>query len=325
MIKKTEGNVSSSSSRTIGIIGNSIPGVIQECIIAAGKDKEWRVIDIETTPDHADENPLTKRARLLLRCIAAVPKMARVDVVMIVFVNRFASWYAKVSRILKKKTVYYWLGSDVHDLTRGALHYNPKNAPDLHLAYSEGNIEELRQFDIEADCVVCPTCIVPKRAKMPERHAILLSIPDNRRFFYGYKDMMRLIDAYPNVPFHIVRSNHPEYYPQKNAVFEGMLSKEGMRELLEKVSIVIRWPEHDGTSLMLSEAAMKGKYIISKNPFPCGEVVGSYQELCEALDRTLGQTPTPQTDNHIYALNNLSQSAGGEALTYYLDKLVRAD
>lgn len=305
----------------IGLVGGSIRGLIAECVQASHNDGRWQVIELD-----ADNVKLDKKKPLSLILKAfemgkGIWLMRHADIVIVVFVSRLALIYTKAARLFKKKIVYYWLGSDVQEAVQNPAQGRKLHDADLHLSYSEGNISELASIGINAKLLVTPTRLSNDLADMPEKHAVLLSIPDARKEFYGYDDLMRLVDKFPELQFHIIRSEHPEYYDKANIEFEGMLDRDQMDELFNHVSISVRWPEHDGTSLILMESALKGKYIISRNPFPCGVVVNSFESLCSVLSKIIETSPAPCMKNRNYALEHFTQAEAGRKLIAYLEEL----
>ena len=306
----------------VGLIGGSIRGLISECIHESQNDDLWQVVELDIDSVKVDKRKPLSVILKILELARAIWRMRRVNIVIVVFVSQFAPIYSKAARMLNKKVVYYWLGSDVQEAIQNPVHGEKLNDADLHLSYSEGNILELASIGVNAKLLVTPSKLSDEIADMPERHAVLLSIPDARKEFYGYHDLMRLVDRFPELTFHVIRSEHPEYYEKKNIVFEGMLNRDQMNELFNRVSISVRWPEHDGTSLILMESALKGKYTISRNPFPCGIVVNSYDELCTALSDVIKAPPAPCMENRMYALGHFSQAEAGRRLVSYLGELI---
>ena len=312
---------------TIGIIGGPIRGVIQECVAASGRGERLIFKELGDIRNYGNDERSSSRILTWLRMISRAFNIAwhirKVDIAILVFVDLFASLYIMAAKLFRKKIVLYWLGSDVDGLVNGLTPLFGINRADLQLAYSNGNIAELSSMGVHGvELMILPTRIPGGISKMPEHHAVLLSIPDSRKEFYGYSDMMRLIDDFPDIPFHIVRSEHPEYYDRPNIQFEGMLNREEMSDLFDRVSIVVRWPEHDGTSLILMESALKGKYIISRNPFPCGTVTSSYDGLKQALSHYLSAPLKPCMENRDYAEKHFVQDAAGEQFAARIEKLL---
>lgn len=308
----------------VGIIGSSIEGLPAECLRASGDDARWQVIYLNRESSASFSNPLIRKVITLIEFCLSVLRIACVDVVLVVYVNRSSHWYLRIAHSLKRKCVLYWLGSDVQQLIKGAFPSDPLLKADAQIAYSEGNIAELKTCGINADLVVLPTTLSDRVALMPDCHAVLLSLPDNRKEFYGYHDLMKLVDDFPDVMFHVVRSEHPEYYDRPNIIFEGMLDREEMDAVFDRVSISIRWPEHDGTSLVLMESALKGKYIITRNAFPCGTEVHSYKELHDTLRDLLALPVDVCMENREYALAHFMQEQAGRVLAEKLDAVIES-
>lgn len=306
----------------VGIIGGSIEGLPAQCLEASGDANRWNVLYLNREMAARLTNPTLRKIAILCEFVWAMIQILSVDVVLVVFVNRLSVWYIRISHFLRKKCVLYWLGSDVLAATKGLISCKGLNEADAQISYSEGNIEELRQRGIDASLLVLPAYLPSRIADMPDRHAVLLSLPDARKEFYGYHDLMRLVDDYPDVEFHVVRSNHPEYYNKSNIVFEGMLDRDQMDKVFNRVSISIRWPEHDGTSLVLMESALKGKYIITRNPFPCGIQTDTYKGLCAALEEIMSLPVEPCLENRAYALDHFTQERAGRALAEVLDAVM---
>lgn len=307
----------------VGIIGRSIEGLPAQCLDAAGEVTRWHVCYLNRERVGGLKNPIIRKLAVLLELLWALVRMPFVNVVLIIYVNWFSRWYLAAAKAFGKKCILYWLGSDVRNLVQGEFTGRGLHRADLQLSYSEGNIEELKSQGITASLLVLPTRLSAGVAKMPEHHAALLSLPDSRKEFYGYLDLMRLVDDYPNLEFHVVRSEHPEFYDKPNIVFEGMLDRAGMDAVFDRISISIRWPEHDGTSLVLMESALKGKYIITRNPFPCGVETHSYEGLCRALEAIIKLPVEPCEENRTYALEHFTQEQTGCEFARLLDSVMR--
>ena len=210
----------------VGIIGGSIEGLPAQCLEASGDARRWDVVYLNRERAARLKSPILRYLAILLEFLWATIRIPLVDVVLVVFVNRLSSWYVRSAHLFGKKCVLYWLGSDVRTLGEDLLSDGGLREADAQISYSEGNIVELRKCGVDAQLLVLPTRLSDRVADMPDSHAVLLSLPDARKEFYGYRDLMRLVDDYPDVEFHVVRSNHPEYYDRSNIVFEGMLDRE---------------------------------------------------------------------------------------------------
>lgn len=312
---------------TVGLLGNSIRGLIAHSVESAGYDTKWRIVDLEPSraiQEKCDKGSFVAKIRKRLYIAKAI---AEIDVLCVVYVSSKSLLYARIAHTLGKKVVYYWLGSDVYSLLKGELKESVargKGIVDLHLAYGANLVEELAPFGVSAKVLVTPATLSEVLSPMPSRHSVLLSIPDARKDFYGYEPLIRLVKDFPDVPFHAVRTAQPDLYDLPNIVVEGVLSPEEMEKVFDEVSIVIRYPEHDGTSLILMESLFKGKYLISKHEFPHAVLARTYEELVEALSEALKRPLEPSLDNHEYANNYFTQKAAGKKWNEMLSSLFAA-
>lgn len=312
----------------VGLFGApAVCTLMQECALQ-GKISQWDFIDINppaTGKPPANNPGILKLIYMKLRDLLYLFRHSRsIDILCIVFVDNWSGLFLKIAKMRGIKVVYYWLGTDVYNLLQGTM---PKitqksfSGVDLHIAYGENLIEELAPFGVEAHLQVTPPDLPVRCAKMPAQHAVLLSIPDARPEFYGYSTLMEVVKKFPEVPFYIVRSDTPDLYQESNIVFKGVLSREEMDKLYDCISIVIRYPKHDGTSLLLMESLLKGKQIISRFSFPFACKVESFQGICDALENMLRNPAVPNYEWHNWALKNFNQAEAGRKLSAYLQQI----
>lgn len=297
--------------KRIGLFGCSIPGLIEGALRASELDEGYEFISLELLPESSG-----KRFQLpylgvrkwfrLLSCIK------QLDILIIVFVENTSNIAAKIAHAFGVKVVYYWLGSDVYNMMQGKLANIEKECEaDLHVAYGENLVEELAEHSIVAELLTTPPSLPTEIASMPNSHAVLLSIPDARHEFYGYSTLMKLVRDFPDIPFYIVRSERPDLYDEPNIIFKGCLSSDEMNDLFNEVSISIRYPDHDGTSLISMEALIKGKFLISKSKFPYALQARTYEELKEAFSQMLRKPLIPDIEGHRYAVKAFSRKEAG--------------
>lgn len=231
------------------------------------------------------------------------------DIVYFMGITNFTGILARIARIMNKKVIFHWLGTDVWKCLQGENHICKKSyLADKHLAYSENLKEELTTFGIDAEVyTLSPSGLSLKAAKMPSEHAVLLSIPDATKEFYGYNELVQVIQRFPELPFYVVRSERPDFYPWKNIKFCGILDRKEMDEIYDKISITIRYPLHDGLSLIMMESTIKGKEMIYKFNHPYSNKVSSCEEICETLERILKKKPEVNLHASEYGINNYSQ------------------
>lgn len=253
----------------------------------------------------------------MLRVFEFANRVKGSDVLLQVYVDRHAAWKSMVANILGKKIILYWIGSDCYGLLKGVdrgVVLRASARADLNLGCGPSAMRELTELGIDAVEYITPPKLSTELARMPEQHAVLISVPDGREEFYGYTALRRLIDDFPEMTFHVVRSSKRELWEADNVVFWGVVSNEKMNEVFNQISIVVRFPEHDSTSMILMESAIKGKRIISKSPFPTAWVASDYEDLCSLLLRAINEPVIPHVKERNEALDLFDRRSGGERL-----------
>lgn len=306
----------------VGIFGTAIKGYVERTIRMSGDGERFEFVDLNLPTkavggaEGSSALGSLKKGCHLLNCVRFV------DVVIVVFVGNRSEWVSRIARFWGKKVIFFWIGSDVHDLMQGrsrGLEKDPQAS--LHLACSHNLIEELASFGIEAKLQVVPPALSFDVSRVPSDHAILLSLPDARYQFYGYDDLIRLIRDFPETPFYVVRTEKPELYDEPNVVFAGMLDQAGMDDIFDKISISIRFPEHDSWSMISAEATLKGKTVITKFPFPGAVHARDYDELKAALTRALQKPPACNMAAREEALKVFDAVRAGKTWVAYLDEV----
>lgn len=176
-----------------------------------------------------------------------------------------------VSKLLKKRTIKHWIGTDVLEQRKN---YNSivskinNILTDINLSVSSLLQEELREIGIDSHEVpIIPSIMFSGISLMPDKHAVLVYAPEGRELFYGMDYVKELAKLYPEIQFHVVANSNDNLF-MDNVIFHGMLSLPEMNDIYDKISILFRFPEHDGLSMMLLEALAKGKHVIYPYPFP---------------------------------------------------------
>jgi hypothetical protein len=175
------------------------------------------------------------------------------------------------SKLLKKRTIKHWIGTDVLEERKK---YNSivskinRKITDINLSGSSLLKEELREVGINSHEVpIIPSTMFSDISLMPDKHAVLVYAPEGRELFYGMDYVKELAKLYPEIEFHVVANSNDNLF-MDNVIFHGILSLPEMTNIYNKISILFRFPEHDGLSMMLLEALAKGKHVIYPYPFP---------------------------------------------------------
>ncbi len=261
----------------------------------------------------------------IARLIRFLTKILTVDVVYFTYIEKHTGVYAKIANLFGKKVVYHWAGTDVLNYLNHPewlKTWNPK--VDIHLAYAPNLQKELATLGIKSKVLTIVPKLKLEPALMPEKHAVLLSIPDDKpgmADFYGYGMMRKVIEAFPELTFVVVRSSHPEKYPYQNVRHMGILTWEEMEEIYNNISIVIRYPDHDGLSLLLMESTIKGKYMLYRYELPYTIHISSYEELCISLRTLIATPPTINRNASDYGIKTYSQERCLDEVTKVIESL----
>lgn len=206
------------------------------------------------------------------------------------------SSFFRLAAFLRKRIIVHWIGTDVLTFTQK---YNESkkviNKNCINLSGSELLQKELREIGIESAVVpIVPTDFAFVAQKMPDKHAVLVYIPETREDFYDMPLLKAMAERFPKLDFHIVaNTGKNDLAPLSNVHYHGFLNSDEMLKLYEQCSILFRYPKHDGLSMMVLEALGYGKSVIYKYEFPFVETPKNTTEngVAEAFERVLSVKP----------------------------------
>jgi len=176
-----------------------------------------------------------------------------------------------IAKLLRKKTVCYWIGTDVLTVLRNkkarlAAKFSNRFI-DIHLAGSPGLVDELKGIGIEALWMpVVPLAVTREVPPLPSSLTVLSYLPDSRPDFYGAATVRQLVEDFQDVNFMIVGSKGAGVTSPRNMTYLGW--QENMDKVYEHATVLLRIVEHDGLSLMVLEALARGRQVIWSQPFP---------------------------------------------------------
>lgn len=298
----------------IGISGNEgIARRVLDCL----SDDSFEVICLDRGPRFYI--PKISGLYQMIRFFLMLPS---VDIVFLCSPQIWSFFAIDVAHMFGKKTIVYWIGTDVLLASTGDLRLPNAGSVDLNLACSQQLIHELREIGVDAQLLYTPTDLSEMPVAMPEAHAVLLNIPDDRAEFYGAEPITRLIKEHPHIHFIMTRSEDQSRYPFPNVDFRGMLDRKGMERAFEDSSICIRFPKHDGMALSIVEAMSKGRCVICNQPVPHTVYANTYDELCNALEALTSTPPKLNLEAHQYAAREFSRSRCTELLQHYLKMIL---
>lgn len=206
-----------------------------------------------------------------------------------------------LARILRKRTIMHWIGTDVLVAMEAVEKGIRLQKSDIELAGSELLVEELDRIGVKA----CRVPIVPyaldfSLKKMPDRHSVLVYLPKERAEFYGCNIIKELVRKEPDIQFHIVANDGMEELKYDNVKFHGFLNSKEMEKLYEEITILVRYPEHDGMSMMVIEALGMGKHVLYKYKHPYVETPRSesISDIYESFKNIIDKPISVNEDGH---------------------------
>lgn len=221
-------------------------------------------------------------------------KAIQADAVYFVFVGARSRRRA-LAKALRKQIILHWIGTDVLLAAEQGLDGFTKDTC-LSLAGSELLRNELAEIGVESKVIpIVPADMAFEPIPAPNQHAVMVYAPETREDFYGMPLVEQLAIRCPHITFHIVANTGTSNRPKPdNIVFEGFLGAEDMLSLYRKCSILFRYPEHDGLSMMVLEALGVGRSVIYKYPFPYAKTPASssIDDIAASLEELLAFPPT---------------------------------
>lgn len=209
-----------------------------------------------------------------------------------------------IAKILGKKVIMHWIGSDVLEFDKSAHKKIILKKVDIHLACSHLIASELKKYNIDAKVIpIIPLDMKFSLSKMPKKHAAMFYLPTNKEDFYGIDYLYHLAKSFPTTTFYVV-GNEKRIFKENNIINLGRVSLEEMNDLYDKISILVRTPKHDGLSIMLLEALMRGKEVIYCYNFPYVHQAESKEQAEKAFAEIVKSMPRPNAAGREYVIDN---------------------
>lgn len=250
------------------------------------------------------QNENTQRG-ILKKLVTYIRNIKDADVIYNVFTDEKFYLKAFIAKIMGKKVLTHWIGTDVWNLLQNKKKYRCLSIIDKHLCCSLPLKNELASKGINADYLpIIPIHVELSTVPMPEKHAVLIYIPEGREDFYGYNIIKEVITYYSDVQFYIVANSNTTLFPQNNVVLMGFVDSETMELLYSKISIVLRVPIHDGLSMSIIEGLAKGKQVIYSYTHPYTFLARNFEEACAGLDQILASKPSVNYEGSYYVNEN---------------------
>lgn len=173
--------------------------------------------------------------------------------------------YYLLARILNKKIVIHWIGSEVLDLKK--CHHWPIQGS---FSVSINILNELKLFNINSTILPLyfplPVNNIVNNFS-PTAHSLLFYLPKKQEEFYGLRYLRLLANAFEDTQFYVVGSTDIKF-PNNNIMSVGYLNDQSLNDLIQKVSIYVRITKHDGLSQLMLKSLSFGKAVVSNTEHP---------------------------------------------------------
>lgn len=238
------------------------------------------------------------------KLIEAIRKIIKSDIVYIGYGCYKINIYLYLAKIFNKKVISHWIGTDVLLAKENNNLNKVVKYIDCNLTCSPVLKEELKEMGINAiEMPIVPNWNNTNYSELPVKHSVLVYMPEKKEEFYGLEYVKYAAETYPELKFYIV-ANDNDTLNLKNVQFLGRISHEKMEKLYDKITILLRMPKHDGLSLMLLEALIKGKEIIYSYKFPYTQYAASKEEVSDKINEIIQKQPEFNKLGHQYVLKN---------------------
>ena len=209
-----------------------------------------------------------------------------------------------IPKLLGKKVIVQWIGSDVMDITsnkEGLLRKIAYRMVDLHLADFAPLADELEPLGINATVISLPPDIplVRKDIAWSIENRVFVYMPEASQELYGSKIVFRLLKEMPDIEFLITRHSGKDAPELPNVKYLGWV--DDIESIWGQVKIYLRSNKHDGLSHTVVEALARAKHVIWSYEYPYCHQAHTFEEARDAI-RDILEKNHPNIDgmNYVY-------------------------
>ncbi len=217
-------------------------------------------------------NELTKRGINTVQlpiCHFPRQNIRKIDLLHGFFFHSSWPWFIK-AKLLRKKTVCYWIGSDTLLATKNYIRKIQLRFVNLfidrHVVVSGRLKEELQDVGIKSEVLEFGPKVKIENIEYPEKFSVLAYCVKDAEELYGLDKVLHLANRFPGIEFYIVGMDLPDsekYEILPNVTYCGYVD---MDTIWPKITLLIRMTLHDGYPRMIVEALAKGRYVIHNYP-----------------------------------------------------------
>ena len=218
-----------------------------------------------------------------------------------------------VRQLQNRRIWFWWTGSDVWNLVNGTFGMPASQFPQgplvRHLCVSERLQEELARVGIQSEVLMdVPDDPHASREESLASYAgalcdVLVYMPIARHSFYGYRDVLAVAKALPEVKFSLVgtgKATRPgevleheglELLRLPNVKNVGDVRSEQMESLILDHKVHYRPTVHDGLPYTLVECKRLGRHVVTNWPYEFCVVAAGPDEAVAAISNALARDP----------------------------------
>lgn len=243
------------------------------------------------------------------KLVGYIKDLRKVDVVYNVFTSPYFWKKAKIAKMLQKKVLTHWIGTDARYTDEGRVNFKKLKYIDKHISCFQAISDQLAGHNIDTEIVpIVPFKLKFDLAKMPEKDSVLIYMPKGVESDYGYEEISKVFPMFPDLKFNIVANDDKEKFSKfKNVYVLGRLPLSEMEHLYDNISIVVRIHVNDGLSMSVLEALAKGKRVIWNYDFPYCLPGKTAEEIIESINISLKESPEPDIEAHNFLVENYSK------------------
>ena len=185
--------------------------------------------------------------------------------------------------------IVIWAGSDVMKAQTDPFELETiKQEGFINIAVAPWLVDELKLLGIQSEYVPVAGMEPGAPVKpLPKNFRVLTYLPEPRRDFYGAPLVYAAAQAMPDVRFTVVGAGPANPDVPSNVEFCGLVHD--MSSRIDASTVLLRQPEHDGTSMLVLEALSRARHVVWNYEFPhvktaraLNEVLVSLRELARA-------------------------------------------
>jgi len=223
-----------------------------------------------------------------------------------------------LAQLLGCPVIRWWVGTDVYNCLRSeeaaeaASRFD--NAVSANIAVAPHLVGELAKVGISAAHVpsICSLPSEPSDRRALDKN-VLVYLPGERKEFYGRNEVLKAIEAHPELQFTVVADESHSLAHYRNVDSLGWV--ENMQTIWPRIGALLRITEHDGLPRMVLEALALKKQVLYSWPLQGCTLCRSGEDAISQL----ADFKRMARPNH--AGPEAARQIGGDALSKYLDIL----